>query len=44
MADNAQDITSVLRRATLLVRDINRSRVFYEGVFGLSVYAACDGA
>ena len=39
MADKEGDVTSVLRRATLLVRDMERSRTFYEGVFGLSVYA-----
>jgi predicted enzyme related to lactoylglutathione lyase len=33
------DVTSTLRRATLLVRDIERSLAFYGGVFGLSVYA-----
>lgn len=33
------DTGSTLRRATLLVRDIERSLAFYRGVFGLSVYA-----
>ncbi|NKB44556.1 MAG: hypothetical protein GKS03_09800 [Alphaproteobacteria bacterium] len=32
-------ISSTLRRATLLVRDIDRSLAFYCGVFGLSTYA-----
>ncbi len=39
MADKEGEVTSVLRRATLLVRDMDRSCAFYEGVFGLSVYA-----
>jgi|TARA_B110000438_G_scaffold76765_1_gene76955 predicted enzyme related to lactoylglutathione lyase len=30
---------SVLRRATILVRDLDRSMAFYHGVFGLTPYA-----
>ena len=30
---------SVLRRATLLVRDLDRSQAFYQSVFGLTAYA-----
>lgn len=33
------DTTSTLRRATLLVRDMDRSLAFYRGVFGLTDYA-----
>ena len=33
------DTSSTLRRATLLVRDMDRSLAFYSGVFGLSNYA-----
>lgn len=33
------EITSVLRRATMLVRDMDQSLAFYEGVFGLTKYA-----
>ncbi len=32
-------VTSVLRRATMMVRDLERSIAFYEGVFGLTAYA-----
>lgn len=32
-------VTSTLRRATLLVRDMDRSLAFYRGVFGLTEYA-----
>ncbi len=39
MADKEGYATSVLRRATLLVRDLDRSQAFYEGVFGLTLYA-----
>lgn len=33
------EINSVLRRATMLVRDMERSLAFYKGVFGLTTYA-----
>ncbi len=33
------EVSSVLRRATLLVRDLDRSMAFYKGVFGLTDYA-----
>ncbi len=36
------DVTSTLRRATLLVRDMERSLAFYSGVFGLSIYAELE--
>lgn len=32
------EVNSVLRRATMLVRDMARSLAFYEGVFGLTQY------
>lgn len=33
------NVTSTLRRATLLVRDMDRALAFYQGVFGLTDYA-----
>lgn len=33
------EVSSVLRRATMLVRDIERSLAFYQGVFGLTSYS-----
>jgi predicted enzyme related to lactoylglutathione lyase len=33
------EVSSVLRRATMLVRDLDRSLTFYKGVFGLTEYA-----
>ncbi len=39
MNTEATPVTSVLRRATLLVRDLDRSIAFYRGVFGLMPYA-----
>jgi len=33
------DVSSVLRRATMLVTDIDRSIAFYKGAFGLTDYA-----
>lgn len=37
-------VGSVLRRATVFVADLERSKRFYAGVFGLSVYRELDVA
>lgn len=36
---NKNNITSVVRRSTMLVRDMDRSLAFYQSVFGLTPYA-----
>ncbi|MDX2223842.1 MAG: VOC family protein [Rhodospirillaceae bacterium] len=33
-------VSSVVRRSTLFVRDMKKSRAFYEGAFGLTLYHA----